>query len=84
MLGIPYETTRRYVNLLVSRGHCIRDAHKGLIIPMELLQRPDLVQNGLEMLRRFMHLIGELKRLGFDFRAVDRAAARSAEAGSSP
>ena len=38
ILGIPYETARRYVNALIARGHCTRDARKGLLIPMDLLQ----------------------------------------------
>jgi hypothetical protein len=70
LLGIPYETARRYVNSLVARGHCMRDARKGLVIPMELLQSPISLMTGMEIVGRFVQMIGELKHLGFDFGAL--------------
>ncbi len=70
ILGIPYETARRYVNALVARGHCVRDARKGLLIPMELLQSPLSLATGMEIVGRFVQMVGELKHQGFDFRAL--------------
>jgi DNA-binding IclR family transcriptional regulator len=72
ILGIPYETARRYVNALIARGHCTRDARKGLLIPMDLLQSQPSILTGMEIVGRFVQMIGELKHLGFDFRGLPR------------
>jgi hypothetical protein len=72
ILGIPYETARRYVNALIARGHCTRDARKGLLIPMDLLQSQPSILTGMEIVGRFVQMIGELKHLGFDFRTLAR------------
>lgn len=70
ILGIPYETARRYVQTLIARGLCERDARKTLMIPMEIVQTPQGIQVGLEIMRRFVQMLGEVKRLGFDFRTL--------------
>ena len=70
LLGIPYETARRHANRLVSLGACLRDSRKGLLIPMELMQNFASLDMGIDMARRFSQMVGELKRLGFDFRSV--------------
>ncbi len=70
LLGIPYETVRRHAKKLVSLGVCLRDARKGLIIPMEVLQAPSYLGMGVDMARRFSQMVGELRRLGFDFRSL--------------
>lgn len=82
LLGIPYETARRYVNALVAKGYCVRDARKMLLIPMELLQTPEALLTGLEMVRRFVQMVADLKRLGFDFRSADAPAGSARTIGS--
>ena len=39
-LRLPYETTRRYANGLVSEGVCKRVAGQGLIVPAAVLESP--------------------------------------------
>ena len=70
ILGIPYETARRYVNTILANGQCTRDAKKGLLISMDLLQSPQAVATSMEIVARFVQLIGELKQSGFDFHAI--------------
>jgi hypothetical protein len=71
MLGIPYETTRRYVNTLIACGDVMRDERKGLLVPASLLMSPRLVATSMEITRRFVEMVGELKRIGFDFQSLD-------------
>ena len=70
LLVMPYETTRRYVNSLIEMGHCVRDENKGITVPTSVTQAPEVLKSGIEITRRFAQTIGELKRCGFDFRAV--------------
>jgi DNA-binding transcriptional regulator YhcF (GntR family) len=74
MLGIPYETTRRYVNTLLTRGICVRDERKLLYIPMPLIDSPISQVTRANIVRRFVQVVTELKRLGVDFRAIATAA----------
>lgn len=65
-LGIPYETTRRYVNKLLADGYCQR-ARRGLVVPAEVLTRPEMI---LALKRNFSNLnrlVTSLKRNGLDF-----------------
>jgi hypothetical protein len=71
MLGLPYETLRRYVNALVGDGKCVRDARKGLLIPVDVLQLPELLQSGADTALRFGQMVGEFKRLGLDLATAD-------------
>jgi hypothetical protein len=41
-LGLPYETTRRYVNLLVDSGYVIKVGAKGVMTPAEVMRRPEI------------------------------------------
>lgn len=78
MLGVPYETVRRYVNALIACGDVVRDERKGLLVPSHLLMSPRLITASMEIARRFVEMTGELKRLGFDFHALDARAAPDA------
>ena len=54
MVGLPYETTRRYVQRLVAKGQCLRVA-KGLIVPAATIDGPgrrDMVRANLINLKR--------------------------------
>jgi hypothetical protein len=70
VLGIPYETARRQVNKLIAGGHCTRDRRKGLLVPSELLLSPALVSASMAVVSRFVQMVAELKRLGFDFHTL--------------
>lgn len=74
ILGMPYETVRRYVNALIADGLCVRDERKGLTIPMSILQSPEALNVGFGVTMRFAQMIGDLKRLGIEFRMTDFAA----------
>jgi hypothetical protein len=82
MLGVPYETVRRYVNALIACGDVVRDERKGLLVPSQLLMSPRLITASMEIARRFVEMTGELKRLGFDFHTLDGHDAPDAETSS--
>lgn len=69
-IGLPYETTRRYVNKLVKLGLCVRDKRKLLLVPMALVDSQPVQTARVATVRRFVRVVGELRRVGFDFRAV--------------
>jgi len=74
LLGVPYETTRRYVNRLVKWRLCVRDERKLLIIPAAHLNLPVSQAVRANIVKRFVQMVGELKRLGVDFRAIEARA----------
>ncbi|MFD1191523.1 helix-turn-helix domain-containing protein [Phenylobacterium conjunctum] len=47
-LGLPYETTRRYARRLTKEGWLERKADGGLILPAEVIGRPELLQAALQ------------------------------------
>jgi len=62
-LGMPFETTRRYVNRLLAEGKCVR-VRKGVIAPQAVVQSPEgsrLTTANFNNVRRFVR---ELKRAG--------------------
>jgi hypothetical protein len=64
-LGIPYETTRRYVNKLLTEGYCVR-ARRGLVVPGEVLQRPELVSALKKNFANLQRLVAGLRRGGLE------------------
>jgi len=75
ILRMPYETVRRQIVTLESRGLCTRIPEKGLIIPSETFARPEIfgqVALGGQSLRT---LICDLARVGFDFAGLRAAVA---------
>ena len=65
-LGIPYETTRRYVNKLLSDGYCIR-VRRGLVVPAEVLNKPDMISALKRNFANLQRLVVGLRRGGVDF-----------------
>ena len=65
-LGIPYETTRRYVNKLLVEGFCQR-ARRGLIVPAEVLARPEMVSGLRRNFSNLQRLFAGLRRGGVEF-----------------
>lgn len=41
-LGLPYETTRRHVMQLVERGYVTKMGSRGVVVPDEVMRRPDI------------------------------------------
>ena len=67
-LDIPYETTRRHVNALISDGFCIR-AEAGILVPATVIARDQLstaLRRNFENLRCLM---ADLRDGGVDFAA---------------
>ncbi|HYG25775.1 MAG TPA: hypothetical protein VD906_02600 [Caulobacteraceae bacterium] len=65
-LGIPYETTRRYVNKLLSDGYCQR-VRRGLVVPGEVLTRPEMVMGLKRNFANLQRLSAGLRRAGVEF-----------------
>jgi hypothetical protein len=51
-LGLTYETARRHVKRLVDDGYCLR-MDKGLLIPSDVLMRPEIVRANERSLASF-------------------------------
>lgn len=60
-LGFAPETTRRYVNSLLREGLCMR-TDDGVVIPAEVLTRPEFVRSGLNMHMWFQAMLKRLDR----------------------
>lgn len=65
-LGIPYETTRRYVNKLLAEGYCQR-ARRGLVVPADVLNRPEMISALKRNFANLQRLVSGLRRGGVEF-----------------
>lgn len=63
-IGVPYETTRRYVNMLVADNMCVRDGRRGVLIPEHALLTPVMEAAYRESYASFNRLATALKRTG--------------------
>lgn len=64
-IGVPYETTRRYVNLMVADGQCVRHGRRGVVIPEEAFLKPGMLNAMQETLASFNRLASTLRRLDY-------------------
>lgn len=64
-IGVPYETTRRYVNLLVSQGLCERMGRSGVVVRQEGLMTPAMLTAYQETVTSFNRLATALRRLDY-------------------
>jgi hypothetical protein len=64
-IGVPYETTRRYVNMMVVDGQCVRQGRRGVIITDEAFLRPGVVNAMQETLASFNRLASTLRRMDY-------------------
>ena len=64
-LGIPYETTRRYVNKLLTEGYCVR-VRRGLLVPAQVLQRDEMLAALKRNFANLQRLVTGLKRSGVE------------------
>jgi len=64
-LGIPYETTRRYVNKLLADGYCQR-VRRGLVVPGDVLLRPEMVAALKRNFANLQRLTSGLRRSGVE------------------
>jgi hypothetical protein len=65
-LGIPYETTRRYVNKLLAEGYCVR-VRRGLVVPAEVLNREQMISALKRNFANLQRLVSGLRRGGVEF-----------------
>ncbi|MEI9887056.1 MAG: hypothetical protein WDN08_11255 [Rhizomicrobium sp.] len=68
--GIPYETARRYIVVMLRDKDIVRVPGKGLINPEVSPRDPLLHQAGALVMNRFVQFIGDLSRLGFNFESL--------------
>lgn len=61
-IGVPYETTRRYVNLLVDEGLCERLGRRGVVITDAALTSPSMRAAAHETYTSFNRLVSALRR----------------------
>lgn len=64
-IGVPYETTRRYVNMLVADGLCVRDGRRGVLIPEFVLMRPEMEVAYRETFASINRLASALRRINY-------------------
>lgn len=64
-IGVPYETTRRYVNMLVAEGLCERDGRRGVMIPEDALSRPEMAAAYRETFASINRLATALRRINY-------------------
>lgn len=64
-LGIPYETTRRYVNKLLNEGYCER-VRRGLVVPAAVLQREQMLNALKRNFANLQRLTTGLRRSGVE------------------
>ena len=62
-LGLTYETARRHVKRLVEDGYCVR-TERGLLIPTEVLRRPEVVRANERNLANFNKLLNNAVSAG--------------------
>lgn len=64
-IGVPYETTRRYVNLLVAQGLCERMGRSGVVVTEAGLLRPNMIAAYQETFTSFNRLVTALRRVSY-------------------
>lgn len=64
-IGVPYETTRRYVNMMVRDGQCERHGRRGVVISDQAFLEPGIVGAMNETLASFNRLASTLRRLDY-------------------
>ena len=64
-ISVPYETTRRYVNALVSDGLCERDGRRGVVITERALRHPEMEAAYRETFASVNRLAVALRRVNY-------------------
>lgn len=64
-IGVPYETTRRYVNILVAEGLCSREGRRGVIVSDHALMSPAMEAAYRETFASINRLATALRRMNY-------------------
>jgi len=64
-IGVPYETTRRYVNILVAEGLCSREGRRGVIVSDHALMSPAMETAYRETFASINRLATALRRMNY-------------------
>ena len=65
-LGIPYETTRRYVNRLLKMEWCVKVGGRGVMVPGAIIGTPQAMAAGAKQYGYLLHFLRQLKEIGFE------------------
>ena len=65
-LGLPYETVRRRVVLMLKRGMARKVGREGFIVPGDALQRPEMINSLKRSHVSLLRFLKELKALGVE------------------
>jgi hypothetical protein len=66
-LGIPYETTRRYVNRLLALDLCVKVGARGVVIPASAITTPEAQTAAVKQFGHLLHFLRQLREIGFEF-----------------
>jgi len=64
-IGVPYETTRRYVNILVREGMCVRMGRSGVVVTDSAFETPLMYAAYTETYTSFNRLVMALRRFKY-------------------
>ncbi len=64
-IGVPYETTRRYVNILVAEGLCTREGRRGVIVCDHALRSPPMEAAYRDTFASINRLATALRRINY-------------------
>jgi hypothetical protein len=64
-LGVPYETTRRYVNRLVKMEWCVKVGGRGVVVPGAIIATPQAMAAGAKQFGYILHFLRQMKEIGF-------------------
>lgn len=64
-IGVPYETTRRYVNILVREGLCVRMGRSGVVVTDSAFETPLMYAAYRETYTSFNRLVMALRRFKY-------------------
>jgi hypothetical protein len=82
LLGLPFETTRQQVRKLMETGTCVR-VEGGLIVPQEVLQRPEIAEAVMQNVADIRQLLRDLQTIGLQAEPLAEPGLSSGEARSS-
>jgi hypothetical protein len=69
-LGLPFETTRRHVAVMIDKGWLAAVPGQGVITPTSALGADSLGHTNLQLPGLYARMIGDLTRVGFDLSAL--------------